>query len=231
MASKKDKTLWYIAYAATGLCALVVGVYLILVWRIGGIPYSSDPSAWANFATYFGNMTTPFVTVGSIAIAYLGLKKQILIEADNQRINAINALYESIDCLISSLDDSLCNLTASAIEKAYISRNEDNDSTFALYIEQVIIICNTLDIISYLRDHSNFDNNLASATAAARLSAACNKIRPTLRTVILNIDYTNKLRTEFTEVPSYLNDSQVEKRRSELKKTSEIEKIMPGINK
>lgn len=74
---KKDNTLWIILGVAVGLCSVIVGVFMYFVWWRGGIPYSTDPEAWAYFATYFGNMATPILTVGAVGIAYYQLNDQI----------------------------------------------------------------------------------------------------------------------------------------------------------
>lgn len=73
----KDNTLWIILGVAIGLCSVIVGVFMYFVWWQGGIPYSTDPEAWAYFATYFGNMATPILTVGAVGIAYYQLNDQI----------------------------------------------------------------------------------------------------------------------------------------------------------
>lgn len=73
--SKDLPTVNVLIYAILA-CTLISVPYIYFIGFTGGEINFSSPSTWINFATFFGNMATPILTLGAVALAFSQLRHQ-----------------------------------------------------------------------------------------------------------------------------------------------------------
>lgn len=109
------------------VCAVISAPYIYFVGFTGGQISLASPTTWTNFATYFGNIATPILTVGAVFIAFRQLKHSEHIKAEDNKSRkeeankneALRKLERDIWAYNQDIDfiSKCCRISHEAIEK------------------------------------------------------------------------------------------------------------------